>query len=1027
MENFFANLIKHRLVICFAFLLVIVSGLRAISLLPIDAFPDLANNQVEILTDAPGLPPLEVEQLVTIPIESIMNGIPNVTQVRSLSKFGLSVVTVVFRDSVPTYFARQLVFERLASAQGRLPREIEPQLGPVATAMGEIYQYTVEGPTYTLAELKTLQDWEIKYQLRSVPGVAEVNTFGGKTQEYVVGVDPPKLLQYGITLQQLFSALASNNLNFGAGIINHQAEQYTVRGIGRVANISDIENIVLKSYNGTPIFVGNVAKVELGTALRQGASTKAGVGEVVTGIVMMLKGENSRDVIERVKERIAQINKSLPEGVAIKPFYDQSVLVDQTIHTVETNLAEGGLLVVAVLLLMLGNLRAALIVAATIPIAMMFSFIGMKALGITANIMSLGAIDFGMIVDGSIVMVENSLRNLAHGRAEGETTLSVVQHSAREMSRPILFGVLIIAVVYMPILALQGMEYKMFSPMVFTVCFALLGSMVTALTLVPVLCSFVLAGKVKEWDSFLLRAVRPAYAVSLNWCLAHKLPTIAAATAALLAAVVSLPMLGTEFVPRLEEGNIIIETRNLPSISLPAAVRVGEIIEDSIEGLPEIATVICRTGRPDLATDPMGVYQTDVYVMLKPQSAWRKGLSKAKLVDELRQRVNKNVPGASFNFTQLIAMRVDELVSGVRSDVAVKLFGEDMDVLEKKAQQIERTLQAVAGVTDLQTEKLTGGDQLLIIPDRERMARYGVNVSDIQDLVQTAIIGKPVSEVLEGRKRFALRVRFPQGGELDPEAVQSLLLETSSGKRLPLSQVAKVEINEGVDVVNREFGQRRIVIQCNVRNRDVGSFVKEAQQRLFRSLQLPSGYYVQWGGQFENQQRAMARLTLVLPASIVIIFLLLTTTFSSVSEALLVMLNVPFALIGGVVALWIRGMYLSVPASIGFIALFGVAVLNGVVLVSCINALVDGGMPIEQSLREGCRLRLRPVLMTAMVAALGFMPMALSTGAGAEVQKPLATVVIGGIVTSTLLTLLVLPVVYGWFSTRTRRQAGAAR
>jgi cobalt-zinc-cadmium resistance protein CzcA len=1015
MESFFANLVKHRLPVCIFFLFVLAGGIQALVTLPIDAFPDLANNQVQILTDAPGMAPLEAEQLVTIPIESIMNGLPYVTQVRSLSKFGLSVVSVVFEDKVNIYFARQLVFERLQSARARLPKGIDPQLGPVATAMGEIYHYVVEGKSYSLTDLKTLQDWQIKYQLRSVPGIAEVNTFGGETQEYIVTISPIKLQQYSLAVQDVFEALRKNNDNFGAGIINHDAEQYTVRGTGRVRGIADIENIIVKSHNGVPIFVRTIGSVNIGTAPRQGAATMSGAGEVVTGIVMMLKGENSREVIERVKERIEQIKSTLPEGITLKPFYDQSILVEETIHTVGTNLIEGGALVILVLLLMLGNLRAALIVAAAIPISMMFSFMGMKELGITANIMSLGAVDFGMIVDGSIVMVENCLRRLAHNPDQEFSNLQIIQESVREMARPILFGVLIITIVYMPILTLEGMEYKMFSPMVFTVCFALLGSLIIALTLTPVLCSLLLRGKVKEWESFIIKAIKRPYLSSLDWCLRNRRLTMMVAIAMLVITMITLPLLGTEFVPRLEEGNIIIETRNLPSISLPEAVKVSNIIEQAIEDVPEIKTVVCRTGRPDLATDPMGVNQTDAYVILQPREKWRPAMTKEKLVDELRSRLKKQVPGANFSFTQLIAMRVDELVSGVRSDVAVKIFGDDLDTLADLATAVEKVLQTVKGETDLQVEKLTGSGQLLITPDRDRMARYAVNVNEIQTVVQTAIMGMPVSEVLEGRKRFDLRVKFPEGSNIDPKAVQNLIVQNSAGKRLPLSQVANIEVNEGVNVINREFAQRRIVVQCNVRNRDVGSFVQEAQRKLV-SLKLPPGYYMQWSGQFENQQRAMKKLTLVVPLSILIIFLLLTITFASIKHALLVLLNVPFALIGGVVALWVRGMYLSVPACIGFVALFGVAVLNGLVLVSYINRLIEDGMQPDSAIRRACEVRLRPVLMTAMVASLGFFPMALSTSSGAEVQKPLATVVIGGIVTSTLLTLLVLPAIYSWLA-----------
>lgn len=1019
MENLLAQLIKHKFPILVTFFMCIVGGVQALLSLPIDAFPDLANNQVQILTNAPGMAPLEAEQLVTIPIESIMNGLTGVTQVRSMSKFGLSVVTVVFKDSVDMYFARQLVFERLQSVKNRLPVGVNPELSPVATAMGEIYHYVVQGKSYSQTDLKMLQDWSIKYQLRSVPGVAEVNTFGGLTQEYVVTVYPAKLEQYKVTLNEVFGSLRKNNNNFGAGIIDHEAEQYTVRGVGRVNSLRDISNIVVKSDKGVPICIRNVATVNIGTALRQGAVTKDGGGEVVTGIVMMLKGENSRDVIERVKERIEQIRKTLPEGVTLKPFYDQSLLVEQTTHTLVTNLLEGGSLVILVLLVMLGNIRAALIVAVTIPISMMFSFMGMKAMGITANVMSLGAVDFGMIVDGSIVMVENSLRKLAHKEGLEQSNFEIIQQSVREMARPILFGILTITVVYMPILSLEGMEYKMFSPMVFTVCFALLGSLVAALTLVPVLCSLLLRGQIKEWESFVLKIIKTPYRLLLDACLKHKIITLTAAVLALLSALALVPHLGTEFVPRLEEGNIIIETRNLPSISLAEATKVSTRIEDTIKHVPEIVTVVCRSGRPDLATDPMGVYQTDVYVILKPQSKWRQGLTKENLVEELRKLLNDQIPGASFNFTQLIAMRVDELVSGVRSSVAVKLFGDDLDVLEQKAQQVSEILKKVKGQTDLQVEALTGSGQLLVTPDREKMARYGVTIEDVQNVVQTAIIGTSVSEVLEGRKRFDLKVKLPQGTKIDPQEVQNLLIETSDSRKLPLSQVAAIEINEGVDIINREFGQRRIIVQCNVSDRDVGSFVKDAQEKL-KGFSLPPGYYMQWGGQFENQERAMKKLSIVVPISILIIFFFLTATFSSIRDALLVLLNVPFALIGGVFALWMRGMYLSVPASIGFVALFGVAVLNGLVLISYINTLLKEGLAPDEAIRRGCEVRLRPVLMTAMVASLGFLPMAMSTGAGAEVQKPLATVVIGGIVSSTLLTLLVLPVLYSWFSNKVK-------
>jgi len=1013
-EKFLAQLIKQRVLICIIFALCVIGGIFSFANLPIDAFPDLTNNQVQILTDTGGMAPVESEELVTIPIESIMNGLPKISQIRSVSKLGLSLVTVVFKDNVDIYFARQLVNERLQSARTRLPEGINPELGPITTGMGEIYQYVIEGKGYTPDELKTLHDWDIKFQLRTVPGVNEVNTWGGQTREYQVIISPERLLQYNLTLKEVFEALKNNNANFSGGIIEHSSEQYVVRGIGLINRLEDIRNIVVKYQDGSPLYIRNIANVQYGYMLRQGAATKDGKGEVVTGIVMMLKGENSRNVIKRVTNKMTEIKKTLPEGVKIKPFYDQTNLVEQTIKTVETNLMEGGILVIAVLLLMLGNVRAALIVASTIPIAMMFSFMGMKVLGLTANIMSLGAIDFGMIVDGSIVMVENTLRKLAHNNGEKLSTFEIIQESLREMTRPIFFGVMIIAVVYMPILSLEGMEYKMFSPMVFTVCFALFGSLLVALILVPVLCSFFLQGKLVEKESIIIQKVKGPYKNLFEKALKNRVKTIVIAVSLFLISILSLPFMGTEFVPKFDEGSFSIGVMNLPSISLTEAVKVTTRIENSLKTFPEVKSVVSKIGRADLATDPMGVYQTDIFVELKPKSEWRFGMTKEKLATEMDKTLQNKVPGVNFSFSQPIEMRVNELVSGVKSDIAVKIFGDDLDILSKKAEQIEQILQTVDGVADIQVEQLSGAKQVTIIPDRIEMSRYGVNIEDIREIVSTAILGKPVSEIIDGRKRFTLRVKFPEGSNMDPSFVQNLLVETTDGRRIPVGQVAKVTVEEGSEAVNRESGQRRIIIQCNVRGRDMGTFVKDAEKEITKKIKLPPNYYIQWGGQFENQQRAMTRLAFVVPVSIMIIFLLLMATFSSIKRSILVMLNVPFALVGGILALWLRGMYLSVPAIIGFIALFGVAILNGLVLISTFDRLLEQGHPMKETLRIGTETRLRPVLMTAMVATLGFLPMALSTGSGAEVQRPLATVVIGGLITSLFLTLIVLPVLYSW-------------
>ncbi|MBS2006776.1 MAG: efflux RND transporter permease subunit [Cyanobacteria bacterium SZAS TMP-1] len=1031
MENFLAAMVKQKLFVICLFLAIGVAGVFSLLSLNIDAFPDLANNQVQVITEAPGLGPIDVEQLVTIPLETVMNGLPNVEMTRSISKYGLSVVTVIFSDKVDTYFARQLVLERLQTARARLPADVNPELGPISTAMGEIFQYLVEGKSYSATELKSLQDWQIKYQLRTIPGVAEVNTWGGLTDEYEVEITPTLLQQYGLTLKDVFSAVARNNENFGAGIINHESEQFVIRGLGRVNSLSDIENITIKTKNGIPILVKNVGRVYHGAALRQGASTRDGQGETIVGLVMMLKGENSRAVIERVKNGLVQIQKTLPEGVGVVPFYDQSALVEQTIDTVKDNLLKGGFLVMLVLLLTVDSLPAALICAAAIPLSMMFGMLGMKYFGVTANIMSLGAIDFGMIVDGSIVMVENSLRNLASDTS-GRSKDDIVQQSVREVARPILFGILIITIVYLPILGLEGMEYKMFSPMVVTVSSALIGSLFVSLLLVPVLCSLMLRGRKpsaktstdighSEKKNFFLYLLWVPYSFLFSLAMKAKLLTIGLAIAAGVGAICLVPFLGTEFVPRLDEGDVLIEIKNIPSISLPASLTTATEVESLVKKFPEVRAVVSRTGRPDLATDPMGVFATDCIVILQPKSKWPSGMTKDKLTQAMRESLEKNIAGAQFNFTQPIAMRVDELVSGVRADIAIKIFGDNMDYLQEKAKEIEAVIATVPGAADLQVERLEGAEQVAITPDRQRMARYGADIADVRDLAETAVIGRTVSQVIDGRKRFDLKVRLPNGINMEPEAIPNLLVETSSGKRVPLSQVADVKTTSALETINREQGQRRIVVQCNVRSRDIGSFVADCQKRISEKVKLNAGYYIRWGGQFENQQRALGKLSILVPLAIAIIFLLLTAAFASIRNALIVMLNVPFALIGGILALFVRGMYLSVPAAIGFIALFGVAVLNGVVLVSYVNRLVASGMEPEKAVTEGVKARFRPVIITALVAALGFLPMSVSAGSGAEVQKPLATVVIGGLLSSTLLTLLVLPVVY-CLVTRTRRR-----
>jgi cobalt-zinc-cadmium resistance protein CzcA len=1008
MINLLVKALDKNFLVLFCFGLVIIAGLYSFSRLAIDAFPDLTNNQVQILVDAPGMSPYEVEELITVPTEAFMSSLPKIQELRSISKFGLSVITVVFKDSVDTYFARQLVSEKLQQAKTKLPQGIEADLGPISTGMGEIFQYVVTGHGYTTQELKTIQDWDIKYQLRSVPGVNEVNTWGGFTAEYHVVIDPIKLQQYNLSLKDIMSALENNNQNFSGGIVERNSEQYLIRGIGKIQNISDIENILIKNSGNFPVSIKNIAKIEIGSQIRQGAATQDGKGEVVTGIVMMLKGENSRDVIKRVKEKIKEINKSLPESVIIKPFYDQTLLIEQTIKTVRTNLIEGSMLVIAVLLFLLGNIRAALIAACAIPISLMFSFIGMKSLGITANIMSLGAIDFGMIVDGAIVMVENILHRKSHSKSDLEFN-EVVAESLKEMAKPIGFGILIITIVYIPILSLEGIEYKMFSPMVFTVCFALLGSLITALLLVPTLCLFFLKNNYHEKENKLLEKIKKLYISKLTIALQQPKKIINCAILSFIASCILLGFLGTEFVPKLDEGDMIIEIRNLTSISVSGAIKASTNAELALLEIPEIKTIVTKTGRPDLGTDPMGVYASDMFVHLKPHDQWRFGMNKTKLIAEMKNKLNQKTIGSKYNFTQPIAMRVDELVSGVRSDVAIKIFGDDLDTLVKKAEEIEKIISGISGQTDLQVEKLVGSKQLIIKPDRNLMKIYGVDITDIRIATNTALMGTEISEIIDGQVRFSLKIKF---SDSTLENLRKLLIDTNSGMKIPLTQVAQLEILDGVEVINREYGQRRIIVQMNVEGRDMGSFVKDAKKEIAKKIKLDPGYHIEWGGQFKNQERAMKKLLIVVPIAILIIFGLLFLSFGSLQEAFIVLLNVPLALIGGVLALWIRGMYISVPAVIGFIALFGVAVLNGLVLISTFKKLKKEISNLDDLILQGAESRLRPVLMTALVAILGFLPMAISHSTGAEVQKPLATVVIGGLLSSTLLTLFVLPCVF---------------
>ncbi len=1027
-ERFVAGAYRRRMAVHAMVGFLVLSGLWAWNELPVEAFPDLTNNQAVVVTEAPGLSATEVEQQVTYPIETALMGVPRSQEVRSLSKFGLSIVTIVFDDDVPVYFARQLVAERVNDARARLPEGTEPALGPVATAFGEIYQYLIEGDVADPMTKKALQDWDVRTRLRAVRGVSEINSWGGQTKEFHVLVDPRKLDRFGLPLRQVVTALSENNATFSGGFIEHRSERFTVRGLGLATGIEDLKRIVVATVDSVPVFVSDVADVTIGEMPRSGAVTRDGKGESVAGMVIMLQGENGKRIAERVKAKVAEIAESLPKGLSIVPFYDQSEVIDRTSHTVRKNLLEGSLLVVLVLFVFLKDLRAALVVAAVIPLSMLVGFLGMKIFGVSANLMSLGAIDFGLIVDGAVVMMENFIRRKTEKGAEpapGEDPQrkheTIIGAAAVEVARPILFGVLIIIAVYLPIFTLQGLEGKMFKPMAITVCSAILGSLLLSFTAVPIASALVLKETMHEHDEGWFKRLRRYYAVHLADAMDHRARTLGVALAVVVVALASIPFLGSEFMPRLDEGAILIESRKLPSVSLPESVEISTKLERIVRTFPEVKQVVTKIGRPDVATEAMGIYQGDVYVNLHPREEWKSGWTKEELIDAMAVAL-ADLPGVTINFTQPMAMRLDEVVSGVKADVAVKVFGPDNATLEKLGEEIRRVLETVRGAADLQVEVLSGAAQVEIDLDRARMARYGLNVADVRDVVETAVGGKDATYVLDGPRRFAVVVRLPDELRRSPEAIASILLTAPGGEKVPLGNVARVATAPGPEAISHESGQRRLVVQTNVRGRDIGSYVAEAQKLVRAKVTMPTGYHAEWGGQFENQARATKRLTIVVPLSLAIIFSLLYLTFRLARQAALVILNVPFALVGGIAALWLRDLNLNLSASVGFIALFGVAVLNGVVMITSVNRLREEGMGLRLAVLTGASTRLKPVMMTALVAALGFLPMALSHGAGAEVGRPLATVVIGGITTSTLLTLIVLPTLYEMIEARVARR-----
>jgi heavy metal efflux system protein len=990
---------------------LIAGGLYAVYTMPVEAFPDLTNIQVTVVTEAPSMPPTEVEQLVTYPVEQSMMGMPRQQEVRSISQLGLSIITVIFDDSTPLYFARQMVNERLQQLGDQLPRGIQPQLGLPATAFGELYQYTLSGPMSPM-QLKDLQEWQIKRQLRTIPGVSEINNWGGELKQYQITVDPASLSQYGLTLHDVAQRVAENNANFGGGYIEHNDEQYTLRGEGRAAGIDDLGKIVLLSRAGVPVLLSDVASVGVGPAPKRGAVLRN--GETVSGMVIMLKGENGKRLIDLVKQKIRTMH--LPPGVKINPFYDQSEVIDGTIRTVKKNLFEGFILVTVVLFVFLGNVRAALITASIIPLAMLISFINMRLFGFSANLMSLGAIDFGMIVDGAVVMMENSIHRL-EDRWENESGLAAVRAAAFDVARLMSFGVAIIIAVYVPIFFLQGLEGRMFRPMAFTVCSALFGSLILALLAIPVFTSFAfrngLPAKAARARIGWMDRLSARYQGWLAAVIHYRRITVAAAALILVVAFWGISAIGTEFMPKLDEGSILVETRKLPGISLTDSVEISKRIEQRLRAFPEIADVVIKIGRPDFATEAMGINEGDTYLLLRPMKEWHRFRTKDELIEAIDKELAQ-IPGLAYNFTQPMAMRVDETVSGVKADLAIKIFGDDFDQLDSLAQQVLHATASVRGAADAQIQLVSGVPDLTVHVDRGALARYGLNVTDVQEAVEAGASGAVISQIISGQKRYDIALHLPDTYRSNPLSMQDIMLHSPGGELVKLGDVARIRVVRAAVEIDREEGQRRMVVMSNVRGRDLGSFVKEVQSRIAREVTLPPGYSIEYGGQFENQERATRRLMIIVPVVIFLIYILLYVTFKSFRTALLIIGNIPFALVGGIAALYMRGMNLNLSASIGFIALFGVAMLNGVVLISSINQARQGGKTTYVAVLSGARRRLRPVLMTACVASLGFFPMAFSSSTGSEVQRPLATVVIGGLVTSTLLTLFLLPVLYEW-------------
>ncbi len=1010
----------HRLLVLLFSVALAVAGIFAFQRLPLDAFPDTTPVQVQVNAVAPALAPLELERQVTAPIEQALGGLRGLKEVRSSTRFGLSQITAIFEDDTDVYLARQLVSERLSEVE--LPSGMaRPRLGPVATGLGEVFHYTLSSDEQSLAELRALHDWEIKPQLRSVPGVAEVNSWGGDERQYQVVIDPQTLHSRDLTLAQVAEAIEKNNANVGGGLIDEAGESSPISGVALVTDEAQIGDIVIAAEGGVPIRVRDVAKVVEGREIRRGAVTADGKGEIVLGLGFMTMGENSREVTARLATRLEEVRKTLPPGVELDVAYDRATLVDQVLSTVRKNLLEGALLVVAVLFAFLGSFRAGLIVALAIPLSLLFAFDAMLRAGIAGSLMSLGALDFGLIVDSSVIMVENSARRLAHDRSE-RNKLEVIRDAALEVRKPTLFGELIIMVVYLPVLFLEGVEGKLFRPMALTVIFALAGSMLLSVTLMPVLASLLLPRRMRERETWPVRAAKRVYAPLLRGALRYRYAVLAGAALLLGNAAFLATRLGSEFVPELKEGSIVINTVRLAGVSADETIRYGTELERLLlaQFPDEIERIWSRSGTAEVATDPMGLELTDVFVTLEPRDRWRRGKTQEELVRAMERELSV-MPGMRLAFLQPIEMRVNEMVAGIRSDVGVKIFGDDLDVLKQTAREVDAVLKKIPGAEDVASEPMTGQSTVQIEVDRSAIARHGIAASDVLDVV--ASLGtREVGKLQDGQRRFPITLRIDDRYKKDPASIGRILVVSPGGDRIPLARLAKISIVEGPTTVAREWGKRRVVVEANVRGRDVGSFVKEAMSAIEREVALPAGYFVRYGGQFEHLERAEQRLLVVVPMALGLILVLLYLTYESMLDALRVFLGVPFAAVGGIIALWLRDIPFSVAAGVGFVALSGVAVLGDMVLVSTLRQLEKEGVPLRRAIELATERRLRPVLMTALVAALGFVPMAFNTGLGAEVQRPLATVVIGGVISSTLLTLVVLPVLYELLAGKGARQ-----